>query len=128
MLKGIRNISIANSTIAILSLLNFYLPITAEGWKEISVVLIITAGLFLLSGPVLLIRIKPVWYSVRVLCYANALFCVLYFISLIGKGYLFTLPFYTVLFVFFGFYFIGVRGYLSTNDVRAAYGIKIVTD
>jgi len=125
MLKGIRNILIINLLIAGLSVLNFYFPMTTEGWKEISTVLVITAGLFLLSGPVLLIRIKIVWYSVRVLCYANALFSVLYFISLVGKGYLFTLPMHTLLFVLFGFYFIGVRGYLSSDVARAAYGIKL---
>jgi len=124
MLKGIRNILIANSIVAVLCVLNFYLPITAEGWSEIRVMLIITAGLFLLCGPTLIIRIKIIWYLVRVLCYANALFAVLYFISLVGKGYLFTLPVYTLLFVFFGFYFIGIRGYLSSDAVRVAYGVK----
>ncbi len=124
MLKGIRNITIINISVVILSVLNFFLPITAEGWSEIRVVIVITAALFLLTGPVLFIRIRVVWYYVRILCYASALFSVLYFISLVGKGYLFTLPFYTLLFVLFGFYFIGVRGYLSSEVVRVAYGIK----
>jgi hypothetical protein len=128
MLKGIRNIVLINSIAAVLSVVNYYLPITAEGWGEIRVVLIIMALLFLFSGPMLLIRVRVVWYFVRILCYANALFSVLYFISLIGKGYLFTVPFYTVLFVFFGFYFIGLRGYLSSNAVRVTYGINTLAE
>jgi len=125
MLKGIRNISWVNSIIAILCLLNFYLPLTAEAWSEVRTALVLSAGLFILSGPVLLIRLAAIWYFVRVLCYFNALILVLYFVSLIGKGYLFSLPIYTFLFLFFGFYFIGVRGYLNTDAVRARFGIKI---
>lgn len=124
MLTGIRNICILNTSIASLSLLNFYFPMSADGWSEIRAALVITAGLFLLSGPILLVRTRLIWHFVRVLCYVNALVLVLYFISLIGKGYLFSLPVYVLLFLFFGFYFIGVRGYLNNNEVRIVYGIK----
>jgi len=124
MLTGIRNILIFNCAIALLGVLNFYIPISADGWDEVRTAVVIVAGLFLLSGPILFVRIRLVWHFVRILCYINALVLVLYFISLIGKGYLLSLPVYTLLFLLFGFYFIGLRGYLNLDAVRVVYGIK----
>ncbi|MFV1982189.1 MAG: hypothetical protein ACC657_01505 [Thiohalomonadales bacterium] len=125
MLTGIRNICIINSVVAILLVLNFYLPITADAWVEVRIALVITAGLFLLTGPILLIRIRFIWHFVRIMCYINALILVLYFISLVGKGYLLSLPVYILLFLLFGFYFIGERGYLNSNTVRDVYGLTV---
>ncbi len=124
MLVGIRNIFITNSVIAVFCAVNFYLPITADGWIEVRSALLITAGIFVFTAIIMLVRFWLVWYFIRVLCYANALVLVLYFISLVGKGYLFSLPVYTLLFVLFGFYFIGVRGYFNSEDVRVVFGVK----
>ncbi len=119
-----RNILITNSVIAVFCAVNFYLPITADGWTEVRTALVITAGLFVFTTIIMFVRYWLVWYFIRVLCYANALVLVLYFISLVGKGFLFSLPVYTLLFVLFGFYFIGVRGYLNSEEVRVIFGVK----
>ncbi len=128
MLVGIRNILIVNTAVALFCLANFYLSLSADGWLEIRTALVVTAGLFAFNGVLLFFRFWVVWHFARVMCYASALVLVLYFISLVGKGYLFSLPIYTLLFILFGFYFIGVRGYLNSDGVRVAFGIQAGTN
>ncbi|VAW96056.1 hypothetical protein MNBD_GAMMA22-839 [hydrothermal vent metagenome] len=128
MLVGIRNILIINTVVALFCVLNFYLPLSADGWVEIRTALVITAALFAFNAVLLVFRFWIIWHFARVMCYASALVLVLYFISLVGKGYLFSLPIYTLLFIVFGFYFIGVRGYLNSDSVRAAFGIQAGTN
>jgi hypothetical protein len=128
MLKGIRNILIINTAVALLCVASFYLPLSAEGWGEIRNALVLSAALFIFSAVILIIRFWLVWHFVRILCYVSALLFGLYFISLLGKGYLFTVPIYTLLFSLFGFYFIGVRGYLNSDHVRLVFGIQSGTN
>lgn len=120
MLTGIRNIIIINGLVGL-----YYLYITVTfmqqklAWGP-GIAPVIGIG-FTLTAVVLLWRQRLAWQITRVLIYILALVIAVWAVLLLVDGALFKVPVNLLLYFLFAFYLIGVRGYLSTDQVRASY-------